>query len=404
MPKKGIRVLGPYPNGVNFRLVIIEDGRRKSVTAPTHEAAIALRRDLQGELETRRVHTVGEVLAEYIAHRVRDRGIVPLTVTELHRLTSDFLPAEQSITAITEGVAARLYEALAQRTTTRGRPLSPNTHHVMLRRARAFFRWAVERGYLVKNPFASVKTIGQSRAGKKQLTIDEARQFKALAQRRADEGDVAAVAVLLLLMLGLRAGEVLAREARDVDDDARVLWIQRGKTRNARRRLEIPDELQAPLRRLIADKAPEQLIFGTNLKGGPRNKTYLWNKVQALCSEAGVPSVSSHSLRGLHSSLALEAGATPHLVAAALGHSSFRVTARHYAEPSILLNTRARRVLGALTATPTHEPAAAAPPSAFATAPAAPPDLEAFFRTLSAEQRDHLRALLLAAAPGSSKP
>src|SRR5262249_28009512 len=144
--------------------------------------------------------------------------------------------------------------------------------------------------------------------------------------------------VLLRLLLGLRAGEVLAREARDVDDDARVLWITRGKTKNARRRLEVPDEIQEPLRRLVVGKAPQERIFGTNRKGGVRNKAYLWFKVRALCDTAGVPRVCSHSLRGLHSTLALEAGATPHLVAAALGHSNFRVTARHYAEPSTLLN------------------------------------------------------------------
>ena len=42
-------------------------------------------------------------------------------------------------------------------------------------------------------------------------------------------------------------------------------------------------------------------------------------QVRKLCDEAGVPRVSTHSLRGLHSTLALEAGATSSAVAAALG-------------------------------------------------------------------------------------
>ncbi len=388
MPPKGIRVLGPYPNGVNFRLVIVENGRRKSITAPTVEAAQALKRDIQGEIETRQTRTVAEVLAEYIDHRVRERGILPLTVSELNRLTLDFLPAQTTITAITHADATRLYETLTRRTTPRGTPISPSTHHVMLRRARAFFRWAVERGYLPQSPFERVKPIGQSRAGKTQLTIDEAKRFKALALQRANEGDVAALGVLLLLMLGLRAGEVLAREARDVDDDGRMLWIQRGKTKNARRRLEIPEELQEPLRRLAANKQPQELIFGTNRKGGPRNKGYLWFKVQALCDAVDVPRVCSHSLRGLHSTLALEAGATPHLVAAALGHSSFRVTARHYAEPSTLLNSRARKVAGALGRVDSSVPA-------FAPNSPAAPDLSSLLASLSQEQRAALRRMLV---------
>ena len=241
-------------------------------------------------------------------------GYVQLTVTELNRLTQDFLPAHLPITALNHAEATRLYDALTRKTTPRGNPISPSTHHVMLRRARAFFRFAVDRGYVPQSPFERVKPIGQSRAGKTQLTIDEAKRFKTVALQRALHGDVAALGVLLLLMLGLRAGEVLARAARDVDDDAKVLWIQRGKTKNARRRLEIPEELQEPLRRLISDKSPQDFIFGTNRKGEPRNKNYLWSKVQSLCHAAAVPRVCSHSLRGLHSTLALAAGATPHLV------------------------------------------------------------------------------------------
>jgi integrase len=392
MPKKAVRVLGPYRNGVNFRVVVIEGGRRKSITAATQAQAQALMQSLDGELRSRRTLTVGEAMEEYIEHRVHDRGILPLTVTELRRLLQDFLPSAAPLASLSADDARRLYSELSGRQTARGTPISPSTHHVMLRRTRAFFRWAVERGYVQQNPFAAVKPIGHSRAGKTQLTIDEARQWKALALKQACAGDPAALGVLLLLLLGLRAGEVLGRAARDVDDDARVLWITRGKTKNARRRLEVPEEIQQPLRRLVENKAPHELIFGTSRKGGPRNKGYLWFKVQALCDAAGVPRVSSHSLRGLHSTLALEAGATPHLVAAALGHASFRVTARHYANPSTLLNPRSRRVASALLSRDDHESEEAAEKSA--------PDhdstdeLRAFLAGLSVEQQDRLRKLL----------
>ena len=398
MPAAGVRVLGPYPNGANFRLILVENGRRKSLTAPTLEAAESLKRDILGQILTKQTRTIADVLAEYIEHSVRDHGIVQRTIAELHRLTQDFLPSHLSITAVSPAEAARLYDELSRRTTPRGTPLSPSTHHVMLRRARALFRFAVEQGYLPQSPFERIKPIGQSRAGKMQLTIDEAKRFKAAALQRALAGDAAALGVLLLLLLGLRAGEVLARAARDVDDEARVLWIQRGKTKNARRRLEIPEELQEPLRRLIADKSPQEFIFGTNRKGEPRNKNYLWSKVQALCNAAAVPRVCSHSLRGLHSTLALAAGATPHLVAAALGHSSFRVTERHYAEPSTLHNSRARRVIGALgeEPSPSHKlPSAAMPPRSDL-------DMASLLGGLTEEQRNSLRSLLQVEIP--SKP
>lgn len=37
-------------------------------------------------------------------------------------------------------------------------------------------------------------------------------------------------------MMGLRTSEVLERVVRDLDDGARYLWIDAGKTANARRR------------------------------------------------------------------------------------------------------------------------------------------------------------------------
>ncbi len=391
MALKSVRVLGPYENGINFRLIVIDGNRRKSVTAPTREEAQVLKKSMEGQLQTHHTRTIEEALAEYTEYCVRDHGIVALTVDEINRLIAGFLPAEASLLAITAQEAERLYRTLTERLTRRGTVIATSTHHTLLSRARAFFRWTVERGYLTQNPFAHVRPIGQKRAGKIQLTIDEARRFKQVAQQLAEAGDVAALGVLMLLLLGLRCGEVLARQARDVDDDARVLWITRGKTKNARRRLEVPEEIQESLRRLIAEKAPTDLIFGTNRAGGVRNKAYLWFKVQALCKAAGVPPVCSHSLRGLHSTLALEAGATPHLVAAALGHSSFRVTARHYAEPSTLINTRTRRLTGALTESTASSPTSKDNSSA---APKKQADMKALLESLSPEQRESLLQLL----------
>jgi integrase len=43
----------------------------------------------------------------------------------------------------------------------------------------------------------------------------------------------------MALLMGLRANEVTNRKCRDVDDDGRVLWIDRAKTRKGARTLEI---------------------------------------------------------------------------------------------------------------------------------------------------------------------
>src|SRR5262249_24172330 len=124
MPQKGARVLGPYPNGVNFRLVVVADGRRKSVTAPTLEQAQVLKASLAGELQQRRPCPGAEALADYTAQRTRDRGLLAATAAELRRLTQGFLPADAPLSAITPAEAARLYADLSERRTARGTQLS----------------------------------------------------------------------------------------------------------------------------------------------------------------------------------------------------------------------------------------------------------------------------------------
>jgi integrase len=67
--------------------------------------------------------------------------------------------------------------------------------------------------------------------------------------------------------------------------------------------------------------------------------------VQRICKAAGVPTVPAHGLRGTHATLAVCAGATSHLVAAALGHESFTATARHYAKTEAIEGALQERVL-----------------------------------------------------------
>jgi hypothetical protein len=74
--------------------------------------------------------------------------------------------------------------------------------------------------------------------------------------------------------------------------------------------------------------ADAQLISRTvsRRSGKKRDRYWLSHHVERLCAEAKVPVGCAQSLRGLHASVATEAGATPHAVASALGHRSPAVT------------------------------------------------------------------------------
>ena len=351
MPRKQARVLGPYPNGDKFRLVVFEGTGRKSVVVATLEEAQRVKDQIATMLGESIQVPIGAALDEYLAEK-QQRGAVGSTISTLSYKLRQFLPVDEALSEITPARAQKLYQDETTRSGRFGRPVAAATHRGLLRSTKGLFHWAVERGYLRTNPFAGVRPVGRVNVGKTQLRIDEARRLCAvlLAHAPTDDG---AVAVLLQLMLGLRSSEVLHRKVRDVDDNGRVLWIPSGKTKNAKRRLLVPELLQPILRRLTAVGPPERILIG-----GDRDRAhfsdFLWHRVHRYCDLAGVPRVCPHSLRGLHSTLALEAGATSGAVAAALGHGSFAVTARHYADPDTLRNTTTRRVTDVL-ATPTPE-------------------------------------------------
>jgi integrase len=101
----------------------------------------------------------------------------------------------------------------------------------------------------------------------------------------------------------------------------------------------IPEQLRPLILRLMATKrsADEPLFYPATHKCA-LGDAYYNVRVRALCRQAGVPEVVTHSLRGLHATLALEGGATSDAVAKALGHSSFAMTEQHYASPSSVSN------------------------------------------------------------------
>lgn len=76
--------------------------------------------------------------------------------------------------------------------------------------------------------------------------------------------------------------------------------------------------MQPHLLALSEAKLPTALLFGRHWRDWPRKQ------VQRICELAQVPTVCAHSMRGLHSTLAIEAGTTSHVVAASPSATSLR--------------------------------------------------------------------------------
>jgi integrase len=166
-------------------------------------------------------------------------------------------------------------------------------------------------------------------------------------------GDEGSIAAMMTLLMGLRASEIITRTPRDVDDEARLLWIddsstQDGKdwtpkTEKGRRTIEIPEPLRPYLAKLAEDRKGKARLFW--IPDGEHWRDWPAEQVRRICKLAKVPVVSAQSMRGLHSTLAVEAGATGHLVASTLGHESFSTTKESYARSDAVGRAERKRAM-----------------------------------------------------------
>jgi len=353
-PKSPPRVCGPYEErgGTRFRIRVIGNGAEKNLYFSTRAEAVAAKDDAERELLSPATYVIRDLIVEFAEDKQRQGSCKPETAAhELGRLQfflADFL--DDDIRDITPKRAEEIYCAATTVISSKtGKPLEAASHRFYLNLAKRFFSWAEKRGYLAANSFKTVRPVGRPNTGKPQLRIDEANRFVATALQMFDEGgDVLALAAVVALLMGMRASEVLKRRVRDVDCGGKVLWIDGGKTRNARRHLKVPKVLQPRLLKLCEGKPPEAPILGPNRNGGPRHHRVLWAAVGRICERANVPRVCTHSLRGLWATLSIESGALSDVVASSLGHGSFEMTAKHYAQPEAVSGARTQRVLDLL--------------------------------------------------------
>lgn len=325
---KGPRILGPYEIKNKpgwYRIQIRDAGADRTERFSTLKEALSVKKLIERQLVEGR--EVSELLAECLA----SKQVLAITKETMHRKLVRWFgkDIDTSISFWTADQCRKRYAQLI------AEGLAAGTHRDLLRRARVFFDWCIESGHLRgENPAAKVRPQGIVERGKFQLTLDELRKFvaEALASPKR-EGNIAA---MTLLFLGLRCSEVCRARVRDLDDGGRVLIVQRGKTRNARRRLRIPAVLAGLLALQAAGKGPEQRLF-------ERDRHWVYDQVTRLCRTAGLPRVCPHSLRGSFATLAATAEA-PTAVAKALGHASPATTRQHYIEPSASDNTQISRL------------------------------------------------------------
>lgn len=212
--------------------------------------------------------------------------------------------------------------------------LRPSTRKSRLTKLRPFVAWLIRRGHLATDPTLDIGRIRVPKGAPRDLTRDE---VGALLAACPDER--AELLVLLMVQLGLRAGDAARILIEDIDIPGRRLHVRaKGGGGDHTHWAPIPTQaweaLTASLHRHGRRSGP---LFTSTRRLAPvgLQPATVSKLVGRWMRDAGVKQFpydgrSSHSLRHTCAQDMIDAGAEPRQVQHALGHHSLSTTEKHY--------------------------------------------------------------------------
>ncbi len=216
----------------------------------------------------------------------------------------------------------------------------PRTVRAVRQVLHAVLEEAVRDGVIVSNP---VRYVHPPREERRELRLPTPEEVERLVKATEEAWRPL---VLLLAYGGLRIGEALGLQRRDLDLLARRVHIRRQavevagrvelaevKTAAARRVVALPTFVCEALARHLETRPaePGALVFA-DARGGPVRRTNWRRRVwEPAARAAGLEGLRPHDLRHFAATIAVAAGAHPRALQARLGHSTSRVTMDVYA-------------------------------------------------------------------------
>ena len=201
----------------------------------------------------------------------------------------------------------------------------------------AIFNYAVRYYDLKSNPCAKAGSMGKSKAEEMDFwTGEEFRKFIDSVMNKR----LSYMAFMTLYWTGMRLGELLALNPKDVDLEKRTISITKSyqrlgkkdvitppKTPKSKRVITIPEFLAADIKDYmdsLYDLQEDDRLF-------PITKYYLEHEMQRGIKESGVKRIRVHDLRHSHASMLIERGFSPLEIANRLGHEKVETTLNTYA-------------------------------------------------------------------------
>ena len=201
----------------------------------------------------------------------------------------------------------------------------------------AIFNYAVRYYDLKSNPYAKAGSMGKSKAEEMDFwTGEEFRKFIDSVMNKR----LSYMAFMTLYWTGMRMGELLALNPKDIDLEKRTISITKSyqrlgkkdvitppKTPKSKRVITIPEFLAADIKDYmdsLYDLQEDDRLF-------PITKYYLEHEMQRGIKESGVKRIRVHDLRHSHASMLIELGFSPLEIANRLGHEKVETTLNTYA-------------------------------------------------------------------------
>ena len=347
---------GVYKRGSKYAVIFRgPDGRQRQRSAGTLAEARALRSEMQadvvrGEYRAQTRETFASYIAGWIiTYQGRSRhGVKPETLVDYRRLLGvdetgkPLLVDGQHVNAIRHLGRLRLseIEPLHVRTyaaVLAARGLSASSIRLYLAPVRAALADAVELGVLRSNPSTGVR-VPQPRR------LEDEEQVKALTEAELatlveHTPDSWRLLIELLSESGLRIGEALALEWRDVDTGRKRLTVRRRvyrgridtpKSARGRRAVPLSTNLSRALWQRRGAAADDALVFASR-SGGYVDPGNLHARVlKPAARAAGVGWCGFHTLRHTAGSRWFARGWNVVQVSKALGHATPDFTMRVY--------------------------------------------------------------------------
>lgn len=223
-----------------------------------------------------------------------------------------------------------------------------------LRLLRQFCRWAMDAGYIIKNPAANITIPGERVKQKKEVETFTEDERRTLLSYMDETGYFYDALIKLAFATGMRQGELLALRWEDIDDD--VIHVRKSTqvfahvdaegernrkrevwdTKTAAGRRDIP--IIASIQQMLKDLKHQQKVYLFSI-GAPQTEYVFVNKngkminasnldasYKNLLKRAGVPYKKFHAIRHTFATEAIRRGVPVKDLQVLMGHTDIATT------------------------------------------------------------------------------